>query len=69
MVPAMRSVMEFEEAMQVYTRKVLGVDPVFHLSPRLPSAAQSHCEDETWYLRDEEGKLIARVTRAGVRLA
>ena len=69
MVSAMRSVMEFEDAMQVYKRKMLGSDPVFRLSPPLPSAAQSHCEDETWYLRDEEGKLIARVTRTSVRLA
>lgn len=66
---AMRSVMEFEDAMQLYKQKLTGSDPVFRLSPPRPSASQSHRQDETWYLRDEEGRLIARVSRLGVRLA
>ena len=64
-----REIMEYEEAACLYRRKLCGADPLFRLAPAMPSAALSHRDDETWYLRDAEGRLMARVSRAGVRLA
>ena len=61
--------MEYEEATHIYRRKLLGADPLFRLTPPRPSAALSHFADNTWYLFDDDGRLIARVSRAGVRLA
>jgi hypothetical protein len=59
--------MEYDEATRLY-RGALTPDPLFRIAPPLPSAALSHCVDETWYLRDAEGRLIARVSRLGVSL-
>jgi hypothetical protein len=67
-VAAMRSIMEYEEATRLYRQKMVGSDPLFRLSPPLPSPALSHHDDETWYLRDAEGRLIARVNWRGLHL-
>ncbi len=61
--------MEYEDAMHVYRRRLVDADPLFRLTPRRPSAALSHRDDDTWYLRDDDGKLIARIGRGGVQLA
>jgi hypothetical protein len=61
--------MEYEEATRLYRRKVTDADALFRIAPALPSAALSYQDDETWYLRDTEGRLIARVTGSRVRLA
>jgi hypothetical protein len=60
---------EYEDATRLYRKKVTESDRLFRLAPLLPSAALSHCDDEIWYLCDEAGRLIARVSRAGVQLA
>jgi hypothetical protein len=64
----MNEFMEYEEATRIY-RRMMGADPLFRLSPPAPSPRLSYRDDEIWYLRDDEGKLIARVSRSGVRLA
>jgi hypothetical protein len=61
--------MEFEEAARLYRRKMTEGDRLFRLGPPPPSAALSHQDDKAWYLRDTEGRLIARVSSSGVRLA
>ena len=60
--------MEYEEATDLYRRTLSGADPFFRLSPPRPSAALSHCNDDTWYLRDDDGRLIARVRPTGIQL-
>ena len=61
--------MEYEDATRLYRRKLTDADALFRIVAPLPSAALSHQDGETWYLRDAEGRLIARVTRSGVRLS
>jgi hypothetical protein len=61
-------IMEYEEATHLYRRTLARGDDLFRLTPPLPSAALSHRDDDTWYLRSEDGRLIARVSRAGVRV-
>jgi len=61
--------MEYEDATRLYRRKMTDADALFRIAPPLPSAALSYRDDETWYLRDVEGRLIARVTGSRVRLA
>lgn len=63
-----RDRMEYEEATRLYRRKLSGADALFRIAPPLASAALSSQDDETWYLRDAEGRLVARVSRSGVRL-
>ncbi len=65
----MRSMMEYEDATRLYRRKLTESDLLFRLAPPMPSPALSHRSDETWYLRGEDGRLIARVSPSGVRLA
>ena len=60
--------MEYEDATRIYRKKLTESDRLFRLVPPMPSPALSHREDETWYLRDESGRLIARVSPLGVRL-
>jgi hypothetical protein len=60
--------MEYEEATHLYRRTVTRGDDLFHLAPARPSAALSYRDEDTWYLRGEDGRLIARVSRAGVRV-
>ncbi len=69
LVTAMHGMFEYEDATRLYRQKMTESDRLFHLAPPRPSAALSHCDDETWYLCDDAGRLIARVSRAGVRLA
>ncbi len=64
----MWSVMEFEEATSLYRKKLSDGDRLFRLAPPCPSLVLSHRNDETWFLRDDDGKLIARVSPSGVRL-
>jgi hypothetical protein len=64
----MWSVMEFEEATSLYRKKLSDGDRLFRLPPPCPSLVLSHRNDETWFLRDGDGKLIARVSPSGVRL-
>lgn len=61
--------MEYEEATNLYRRRMARGDDLFHLTPARPSAALSHRDEDTWYLRGEDGRLIARVSRAGVRVS
>ena len=61
--------LEYEDATRLYRKKLTESDRLFRLAPPMPSPALSHRDDETWYLRDEDGRLIARVSAAGVRLA
>jgi hypothetical protein len=65
----MWSVMEYEEATSLYRKKVTDSDRLFRLAPPMPSPVLSHRDDETWFLRDGDGRLIARVGPLGVRLA
>ena len=65
---AMWSVMEFEEATRLYRKKMTDADRFFRLAPPMPSPVLSHRDDETWFLRDGDGRLIARVGPSGVRL-
>lgn len=65
----MHGPLEYEDATRLYRKKVTESDRLFRLAPLLPSAALSHRNDETWYLCDDAGRLIARVSRAGVQLA
>lgn len=65
----MGSMMEYEDATRLYRKKLTENDRMFRLAPPMPSPALSHRNDEIWYLRDEAGRLIARVGPAGVRLA
>ncbi|HEV2548534.1 MAG TPA: hypothetical protein VGU20_14435 [Stellaceae bacterium] len=60
--------MEYEEATHLYRRTLAHGDDLFHLTPPRPSAALSYQDEDTWYLRGEDGRLIARVSRAGVRV-
>jgi hypothetical protein len=60
--------MEYEEATHLYKCKLREGERLFRLSPPMPSPALSHRDDETWYLCNEDGRLIARVNRTGVRL-
>lgn len=69
LVTAMHGMFEYEDATRLYRKKMTEGDRLFHLAPPRPSAALSHCDDDTWYLCDDAGRLIARVSRAGVRLA
>lgn len=64
----MHAVLEYEDATRLYRKKMTESDRLFRLAPPRPSAALSHCDDDTWYLRDDSGRLIARVSRAGVQL-
>jgi hypothetical protein len=64
----MRGVMEFEEATGIYRRTLRERDSLYRLTPPLPSPALSHYDEEFWYLRDGEGRLIARVGRLGIVL-
>jgi hypothetical protein len=66
---AMWSVMEYEEATNLYRKKMTDGDRLFRLAPPMPSPVLSHRDDETWFLRDNDGRLIARVSPSGVRLA
>ena len=66
--PIVSGIMEYEEATHLYRRSLERADDIFHLTPPLPSAALSYRDDETWYLRGDDGRLIARVSRAGVRI-
>jgi hypothetical protein len=66
--PIASGIMEYEEATHLYRRTVAGGDDVFHLTPARPSAALSYRDEDTWYLRGEDGRLIARVNRLGVRV-
>ena len=61
-------VMEYDEATHLYRRTVTRGDDLFHLTPLRPSAALSYRDDDTWYLHAEDGRLIARVNRLGVRV-
>jgi hypothetical protein len=61
--------MEYEEATYLYRRMVARGDDLFHLTPTRPSAALSYRNEDTWYLHSEDGRLIARVSRAGVRVS
>lgn len=65
----MQAPFEYEDATHLYRKKMTESDRLFRLAPLRPSAALSHCDDATWYLRDDAGRLIARVRRAGVELA
>jgi hypothetical protein len=65
----MHGMFEYEDATRLYRKKMTESDGLFRLAPPRPSAALSHCDDETWYLCDEAGRLIARVSRVGVQLA
>jgi len=65
----MWSAMEYEEATSLYRKKMTDGDRLFRLAPPLPSPVLSHRHDETWFLRDGDGRLIARVSPSGVRLA
>ncbi len=65
----MHSLFEYEDATRLYRKKMTESDRLFRIAPPHPSAALSHREDETWYLRDDAGRLIARVSRSGVQLA
>jgi hypothetical protein len=67
--PIVSGIMEYEEATHLYRRTVTKTDQLFHLPPPLPSAALSHCNEDIWYLRGEDGRLIARVSRQGVRVS
>jgi hypothetical protein len=69
LVRVMQASFEYEDATRLYRRKVTESDRLFRLAPPLPSAALSHCDEETWYLRDDAGRLIARVSRGAVQLA
>jgi hypothetical protein len=62
-------IMEYEEATHLYRRTIAGADDLFHLTPARPSAALSYRDEDIWYLRAEDGRLIARVSRAGVRVS
>jgi hypothetical protein len=66
----MHSMMEYEEATRIYRKKMLECETLFRLSPPMPNPYLSHrdAEKETWYLRDDDGKLIARISRGSVRL-
>ncbi len=65
----MWSAIEFEDAARLYRRKVAEADTLFRLSPSLPSPRLSHCDRKnTWHLRDDQGRLIARVNQGGVYL-
>ena len=63
------NLMEYEEATTLYRKKMTDCDRLFRLVPPMPSPALSHRDDETWFLRDGDGRLIARVGPSGVRLA
>ncbi|HXY98542.1 MAG TPA: hypothetical protein VEI03_00990 [Stellaceae bacterium] len=65
----MQYLLEYEDAARLYRRKMTEGNGLFRLAPPRPSAALSHRDDETWYLRDDDGRLITRVSRAGVQLA
>jgi len=65
----MQVMFEYEDATRLYRKKMTESDRLFRLAPPRPSAVLSHREDETWYLRDDAGRLIARVSRGGVQLA
>ncbi len=61
--------MEFEDAARLYRRKMAEGETLFRLSPLMPSPRLSHCDRKnTWYLRDDQGRLIARVNQSGVHL-
>lgn len=64
----MWSAMEYEDAMRLYRKKMADGGGLFRLAAPLPSPALSHRDEETWYLRDGDGRLIARVSPSGVRL-
>jgi hypothetical protein len=61
--------MEYEDATRIYRKKLTESDRLFRIAPPSPSPALSHCQDDTWYLCDDAGRLIARVSPSGVRLA
>jgi hypothetical protein len=61
--------MEYDEATHLYRRTVARADDLFHLTPARPSAALSYRDDDTWYLHADDGRLIARVNRLGVRVS
>ena len=65
----MGAAMEYDEAAHLYRSRLSAADPLFRLPPRRPSAALSYRDDRAWYLRDDEGRLIARVGRAGIEFA
>jgi hypothetical protein len=65
----MWSVMEYEDATNLYRKTVIDSDRLFRLAPPMPSPALSHRNAETWFLRDGDGRLIARVSPGNVRLA
>lgn len=65
----MQRLFEYEDATRLYRKKMTEDDRLFRLAPPLPSAALSHCDDETWCLCDDGGRLIARVNRGRVQLA
>lgn len=60
--------MEYEDATRIYRKKFADSDQLFRLAPPLPSPALSHLHDDIWYLCDDAGRLIARVSPSGVRL-
>jgi len=64
----MQALFEYEDAARLYRKMMTEGDWFFRLAPPRPSAALSYRDDEVWYLRDESGRLIARVSRAGVQL-
>jgi hypothetical protein len=64
----MQALFEYEDATRLYRKKMTEGHGLFRLAPPHPSAALSFRDDEVWYLRDESGRLIARVSRAGVQL-
>ena len=60
---------EYEEAMRLYRKKLTEGAGLFRPAAPTPSAALSHRQAETWFLLDQEGRLLARVGPGGVRLA
>jgi hypothetical protein len=61
--------MEYEDATNLYRKKMSDGDRLFRLAPPMPSPVLSHRDDDIWFLRDGDGRLIARVSPSGVRLA
>jgi hypothetical protein len=57
--------MEYKEATNRYRKKMTDGDRLFRLAPPMPSRVLSRRDDETWFLRDSDGRLIARVSPSG----
>jgi hypothetical protein len=61
--------MKFKDATAAYAKKAVRNRRKLNGILAKPSPSKSHLTRGTWYLRDRQSEMVARVSRRGVRFA